>query len=157
MIKGRTNMEFTDLTGIIEFALFREKDAVQFYTKCQEKAERPEIKTVLKEMAEEEKHHVVLLENFDVTSLTQDALESVNDPQMESYIIEKPYHPNMSYQELLQLAIHREADSHKLYTLLSEKSGNSAAEKLFQRLASEELKHKERLEAEYDSEVFQEN
>lgn len=31
-------MIFLDLNEIIEFAILREKDAVQFYTECQEKS-----------------------------------------------------------------------------------------------------------------------
>jgi len=150
-------MNFNSVQEIIDFAIAREKEAVSFYMTCGEKAERQEMKAAFQEMAEEEARHVTFLENVAVSALTEDALHTVNDPKMESYIVEKPFHPNMSYQELLQLAIHREAASYQLYNTILENTPDAAARKILQRLADEELKHKERLEEEYNTQVLREN
>ena len=150
-------MKFSTLQEIIDFAIDREKNAVTFYTTCQERAGRPEMKSAFIEMVEEEKRHVTLLENIQLSSFAEDTVDSVNNPKMEMYIIEKPFHPSMSYQELLQLAIHREASSYQLYTMLGEKTDDGKGKALLKRLAEEELMHKERLEEEYNMDVLQEN
>jgi rubrerythrin len=154
---GRSDMKFQTVDQIIEFAMARERSAVEFYLTCAEKAGRPEMKTAFHEMAGEEKKHVIFLTQIDQTSFAGDTVDLVNRPQMEMYIIDKPFQPNMSYQELLQLAIHREAASYQLYQSLLEKVTDQKSSRLLQQLAREELKHKERLENEYNTDVLQEN
>ncbi len=150
-------MKLSTMGEILDFAKAREKDAVVFYRTCEEKAGRPAMKAAFREMAEEESRHVKFLEQIDPASFASDTVDMVNDPRMEMYIVEKPFHPQMSFQELLQLAIHREAASYHLYLSLKEKTADSKVVQLLDVLAGEELKHKERLEAEYDRDVLQEN
>jgi rubrerythrin len=153
----RSDMKFQTVDQIIEFAIEREKSAVAFYLTCAEKAKRPEMKAAFHEMADEEKKHVIFLTHIDQTSFADDTVNLVNHPKMETYIVDKPFQPNMSYQELLQLAIHREAASYHLYHSLLEKVTDQKSSQLLQRLAKEELKHKERLENEYNTDVLKEN
>jgi len=51
----------------------------------------------------------------------------------------------------------REEKAHDLYTELAAKGRDPHVVKLFQMLAQEELKHKNRIEKEYDEEVLRDN
>ena len=51
----------------------------------------------------------------------------------------------------------REEKSYKLYTSLAQQGKDPSIAKLFQLLAQEELKHKNRLEKEYDEVILKEN
>jgi len=63
----------------------------------------------------------------------------------------------MSYKDLLTLAMKREESSHALYTDLIRQGDDPSVQKLFQVLAQEELKHKLKLEKEYDDLLSHEN
>ena len=77
-------MKFSTLQEIIEFAIDREKNAVDFYTTCHDRAGRPEMKSAFMEMAEEEKRHVTLLENIQQSSFEEDTVDIVNNPKMDT-------------------------------------------------------------------------
>ena len=153
----RDFMNFRTVDQIIRFAVEREQAAVGFYEACAVKAGRPEMKTAFNEMADEERKHVKFLTHIDRMSFAEDTVDAMNHPGMETYIVDKPFHPDMSYQEMLQLAIHREAASAHLYQSLLKKVSDQKSSGLLKRLAGEELKHKERLENEYDNHVMREN
>ena len=150
-------MNFQTVDQIIQFAIDREQTAIEFYQTCADKAGRPEMKNAFYALADEERKHVKLLTRIDPMSFADDTVDAVNHPGMETYIIDKPFHPDMSYQELLQLAIHREAASVHLYQSLLGKVSDQKSSRLLRRLSGEELKHKERLENEYDNHVMREN
>ncbi len=63
----------------------------------------------------------------------------------------------MKYQDLLILAMKREDAAYALYNNLATQSSDESIVKLFQILAQEELKHKNRLEKEYDEVVLKNN
>jgi rubrerythrin len=50
--------------------------------------------------------------------------------------------------EILEMAVAREVDAIKFYTLLADRAGNSVVRRMFEELAAEELEHKEKLELE---------
>ncbi|MBN2103115.1 ferritin family protein [bacterium] len=150
-------MKLKTVQEIIDYAIDREKEAVSFYTTCSERTNRDEMQDAFIEMAAEEAKHIDLLKNMDAAVLHETAVERLNDPKMESYIVEKSFHPDMSYQDLLQLAIHREAASVRLYKTLVEQTDDAAVRSILLKLVTEELKHKERLEEFYNTGVLQEN
>ena len=67
-----------------------------------------------------------------------------------------PYSPDMSYSDLLRMAIKNEEKSQRLYTSTSQIVTEPMLRKLLLVLAQEESVHKERLEKIYDNEVFKE-
>lgn len=50
--------------------------------------------------------------------------------------------------EILEMAVAREVDAIKFYTVLADRAQNSAIRRLFEELAAEEMEHKEKLELE---------
>ncbi len=147
-------MELRDFKEIVRFALEKEKEAVDFYRQCSMLTTRAAMKEVFLEMADEEKNHVRMLENFKPERVEKVKLKEIPNLKISDYLVEKEFSPNMSYQDLLILAMKREEKSYDLYTAFAEKGGDSSVVKLFQFLAQEELNHKNRLEKEYDDVVL---
>ncbi|MFH1940482.1 MAG: ferritin family protein [bacterium] len=150
-------MELNDFKKTIRFALEKEIEAVDFYQKCSELTTRSGMKNAFLEMSEEEKNHVRMLENFKPEHVEKVELKDIPNLKIGDYLVEMEFSPDMSYQDLLILAMKREEKAHSLYLELAQKSRNASVVKLFQILAQEELKHKHRLEREYDDVVLSEN
>jgi len=150
-------MEPKDLKQAIQFALDKEHEAVDFYTKCSSVTERPEMKDAFLEMAEEEKKHVRMLKNFKPERVEEIKLKKIPDLKISDYLVDMDFSADMSYQDLLILAMKREEASVKLYKNFTQYESDPALLKLFQILAQEELKHKNRLQREYDDYILRDN
>lgn len=150
-------MELNDFEKTIAFALEKEKEAVEFYTHCASKTERSGMKDAFIEMAEEEKKHVRMLENFSPEKISSLRLHDVPNLKISDYVVDMEFDPAMGYRELLILAMKREESAHALYTQFANEGGDPGVVKLFQILAQEELRHKNRLEKEYDDMLSQWN
>ena len=150
-------MEIDKLKETIRFALEKEKEAVDFYKECSRITERAEMKDVFMEMVDEEKKHVRMLENFKPEHVEKIKLKEIPDLKISDYLVDVQFDPSMSYRDLLILAMKREEKSNKLYTELAREDGDPSIVKLFQILAQEELKHKNRIQKEYDDMMLQGN
>jgi len=69
-------------------------------------------------------------------------------------MVEAELKPDVSYAEILRIAMKREERSVKLYTDLNEKNQDEALKSLFTFLIQEESKHKYHIERLYDDEVL---
>ncbi|MFO7890491.1 MAG: ferritin family protein [bacterium] len=150
-------MDLTNLKQTINFALDKEHEAIDFYTKCSNFTTRSGMKDAFVEMAEEEKKHVRMLENFKPEQVEKMQLKNIPDLKISDYLVDMEFNPEMSYQDLLILAMKREEASIKLYTEFTQKNSDPALIKLFQILAQEELRHKNRLQKEYDDVILKDN
>lgn len=150
-------MELTQFKKIIQFALDKEKEAVDFYSQCSQLVKRSGMKKAFLEMADEEKKHIRMLEHFQPDRLDKVKLQKVPNLKIGDYLVDNTFSPDMGYQDLLILAMKREEKSYKLYTVLVEEGEDSSIRRLFEILAQEELKHKNCLEREYDDAIFMEN
>lgn len=150
-------MELTDLKEVINFALDKEQEAVDFYTRCSNLSTRSSMKDAFLEMAEEEKKHVRMLENFKPEQVEKIKLKDIPDLKISDYLVDMEFDPEMSYQDLLILAMKREEASIKLYTEFTQENFDPALIKLFQILSQEELRHKNRLQKEYDDVILTDN
>lgn len=150
-------MEIDKFKEMIRFALEKEKEAVDFYKECSRITERKEMKEVFSEMADEEKKHVRMLENFKPEHVEKINLKEIPDLKISDYLVDVQFDPSMSYRDLLILAMKREEKSNILYTELAREGGDPSVVKLFQILAQEELKHKNRIQKEYDDMMLQGN
>ena len=150
-------MELDNLKEIIAFALEKEKEAVTFYETCSEQSTRSGMKQAFLEMADEEKKHVKMLENFTPDDVEHVKIRNIPDLKIGEYLVEMAFTPNMSYQDLLILAIKREESASKMYSQMAVEGTDNSMVKLFQFMAQEELRHKNRLEKEYDDFMMQGN
>jgi rubrerythrin len=150
-------MELDEFKETIRFALEKEKEAVDFYSRSSEMTTRSGMKKAFLEMADEERNHVRMLENFRPEHVEKVHLKEIPNLKISDYLVDMDFDPGMSYQNLLILAMKREEKSHALYTEFAKKEGDPSIAKLFRLLAQEELKHKNRLEKEYDEVVLRGN
>jgi rubrerythrin len=150
-------MTATPIEEIINFAIDKEREAIAFYEDLAGKAQDPVIKDAVLSMADEERKHEKLLMN-----LTPKKLQFVRDTnqpdlKLSDYLVETPFSKDSTYQDLLIIAMKREEKSLALYSDLEQRAADDATRKLFTLLKGEELKHKTRLEKEYDERVLSED
>jgi rubrerythrin len=139
---------------IISFALDKEKEAMLFYEDLSGKAEDPVMKESLLSMADEEQKHARLLRGLTPKDLMLGPGTAGQDLKIGDYLVEVKPSKNLSYQDLLIIGIKREERSLALYSDLEKRAADAATRSLFSLLRGEELKHKTRLEREYEERIL---
>ena len=148
-------MKLDNLDEILRFAIRKEADAAAFYRMAADRSD-PGVKQAFKELAIEEEGHKKKLEGFDLKQISKIKLKETKGLGMGEVMEDVPYSSDMSYADLLRMAIKNEEKSQKLYTSTSQIVTEPMLKRLLLILAQEESTHKERLEKIYDKEVFQE-
>jgi rubrerythrin len=143
-------MTIIEFNEIIDFAIAREKEAVDFYRDLQKMAKFSGQKDMLKELESMEMGHIVVIENIRKKGVKTDEIKQIPNLQISEYIAKDLSEDDLSYQNILIKAMKREELSFKLYTDMSSKFSNKEISDLFKRLASEEAKHKLHFEVLYD-------
>ena len=103
-----------------------------------------------------EEGHKKKLDDFDVKKIGQMELKKTGGLGLSEMLEDIPYSSDMSYADLLRMAIKQEEKSQKLYTSTANISPEPSLKKLLLVLAQEESTHKEKLEKIYDEEVLKE-
>ena len=147
-------MELENADDIFDFAIAREKEAVLFYQNLQEMVRFTDKKELLRKFESMERGHIVVIEqirreNPDVIDVPQ-----VQNLHISDYIVAGALSEEMSYQDIIILAMKKEEAAFRLYTDLAAKGMNATVRKLFDKLASEEAKHKLSFERMYDDEIL---
>ena len=143
-------MTINEFNEILDFAVEREKEAVEFYHKLQTEARFKAQIDMLKELEAMEMGHIIVIENIRKNGVPDNQIKTVPNLKISEYISTEPENLDMSYQSLLIRAMKREEASTKLYTEMSLKFPDPELSKLFRKLASEEASHKLRFETLYD-------
>lgn len=147
-------MEFESLNDIVDFAIEREKEAAEFYETAFEDESMSGTREMLKEFANEERKHQVMLEKFKTEGLDDSVedykLKWITDIKRSNFVDDAEYRPGMAYHELLMLAMKREEKALALYNELLKQADTPDGQKLFKMLCQEEAKHKLALETMYD-------
>lgn len=142
---------------IIDFAVAREEEAVKFYHDLQERVKFAAQIEMLKELEDMEKGHISVLESIRERGLGKLQSKEVTDLKISDYLVKVEPSSNMSYQDILIVAMKREEASQRLYLEMSARFSGTEGEPLFARLAAEEGQHKLRFEKLYDEEVLRDN
>ncbi len=145
------------LEEIIDFAIEREKEAVKFYRDLQEMTKFSSKKKMLKDLENMEKGHIEILENLKNKELKDIEVPEIQDLHISDYMVAPKPEGELSYQDIISIAIKKEEASYKLYKDLAENTDNENARKLFLKLSSEEAKHKQIFEKIYDEEILSED
>ena len=156
-------MNLTSVNEVLTFAIRKEADAAAFYRMAAERS-NPGVKKAFEELAREEDGHKKKLEALDLKKLervkmkpaegtSQGPAEGLGIAEMFSDV---PYSSDMSYAELLRMAIKNEVASHTLYTSAAGAVSDPGVKKVLLAFAKEESKHKTRLEKIYDEDILQE-
>ncbi len=147
-------MNFASLEEILDYAVAKEKEAVQFYSRLAKEESFSGAREMFTEFAREEGRHERLLLEFKTRGTAQAVadypLKWIKDLKRSDFAVEIEYRPGMAYNEILMLAMKREEKALKLYNEFLRQAQGPEAKKLFQVLCQEEAKHKLALESLYD-------
>jgi rubrerythrin len=142
-----------DRGKILNVALNKEKEARDFYLNAVERVKRLGTKVLLKDLAEMENSHVQLISSALETGVvdTIGIPLDLQDIRLSDYLVpEKQITEQSTSQDVLIIAIHREARAEKFYIDFAGSFKGSDVETLFRRLAGEEYNHRRMLEKEYE-------
>jgi rubrerythrin len=148
-------MKLNNVDEILRFAIRKEADAAAFYRMAADRS-NPGVKKAFEELAKEEEGHKKKLEGFDLKKIEQMELKETKGLGISEMTEDVPYSSDMSYADLLRMAIKNEEKSQRLYNSTSQIVTEPSFKKLVMILAQEESAHKERLEKIYDKEILQE-
>lgn len=142
---------------VINFAIDGEKEAVKFYQELQEKTKFQARKELMIELENMEKGHIVILENIRSKGIGDVTVKKVTNLNISEYIVDVEPYDNMTYQDVLIVAMKKEEQAEKLYKDLAGNFPGTDLETLFLKLANEEAGHKLQFETLYDEHVLKEN
>lgn len=157
MSESLNNLHFSSITEVLDFAVAKEEEARDFYLEWADEVRNSSIKEVLKEFAGEEQKHKDLILKVKAGGTFKTKAEEIIDLKIGDYFVQTNPDETMSYQDALQVAIQREIGAQELYKYLSGRSSDQTMKELFDKLALEESKHKQRLEQMFDEDVLTEN
>ncbi len=149
--------EFSNINDILDFAIAREQDAVDFYNRLAGKARNNDMRQIFEQFAREEMMHKARLAKIKEEGVITLPTEKVVDLKIADYVVLDSERDDMTYEQALVLAMKREKAAFKLYLALSEKVDKTEYKELFKQLAQEESRHKLRFELEYDEYVLKDN
>jgi len=143
---------FHSADDILDFAIAREDQAHDFYVELAARARKGDVRAALQDFAIDELQHRIRLEAIKAGE-TAFLDEEVGSLDISETVAESTAHPDMSYVELLVIAMHREKAAFRLYTNLASIARTTQQRDTLLGLAREEAQHKLRLEIEYDWET----
>ena len=143
-------MTIQEFNEILDFAISREQEAVQFYRDLQQEAKFQSQLEMLKELESMEMGHIVVIENIRRHGVSEADIPAVPNLRISEYLSADVETLDLGYQNILIKAMKREENSFKLYSEMSAKFPDSELSTLFRKLASDEAKHKLLFERLYD-------
>ena len=144
-------MSFESFEEIINFAIEKEKEAAAFYEDAFHQEVSSGNRKTFEEFAAEERKHQAMLENFSKNKkLPEYQFKWIPDLKRSDYMLDLEYKKDMTYTDLLLVAMKREEHSLKLYNDLRKKAEDEDLITLFKILSQEEARHKNILESFYD-------
>ena len=148
---------WASVEDLLDFAIGKEQEAVDFYTELAENARNPEMKPVFREFAGMEEGHKRRLQNIKQGGQLEASSDKVMDLKIADYLVNAEPGMDMSYQDALILAMKREQSAYNLYNDLAGIAEDKSVREAMIALADEEAKHKLRFETEYDEYVLKDN
>ena len=139
---------------MIQFAIQREIESVDFYTKASQMVKYSGTRELFLDFAKQEEGHKKKLEDVNTGKIVLGKIEKIPNLKISDYLVEGELKPDIPYAEILRIGMKREERSVKLYTDLKEKNQDEGLNSLFTFLIQEESKHKYSLEKIYDDEVL---
>ncbi len=141
-----------ELTELLDIAIYKEIASQAIYIAGQSRTQDPGVKTLLKELAEEELKHSQWLKNFKEKGLEKQDWhrKKVSNLMISEYLTGGEALEGAGLQDTLVFALKREQQAIEFYSKMMGIMKNETAKRLCERLVHEELKHKLKLEMSYD-------
>lgn len=143
----------------LQIAIEAEIKAYNLYKETSEKVSSAGTKVMLLELADQELEHRKLLENIDLKGNYQKLGQSINrqSPGIAKFLVATELKEHASPQDVMIFAMKEEQKAYNFYIDLKNHFAGTELEDLFDRLATEERRHKIKLEEEYDEHFLKEN
>jgi rubrerythrin len=151
--QGGAMKQWDSVDEILDYAIGQEEQAVDFYTDLAARVEKPWVRKIFEDYAEEERGHKRKLLAIKEGKLLHSDERVVDDLKIADYLVDASPDISMGYRDALILAMKKEKAAFKLYNDLATASSDSQIRETFQNLAQEEAKHKLRFELEYDDAI----
>jgi rubrerythrin len=148
------NREFND---IIDYAVEKENEAIDFYSQLKDSVKLPAILDVLNDIINMEKGHINRLQQIRTADISQVSVKYSEPLNLSNYLEEKINYESLDYPALLLIAMKREEKAKNLYADLSNHVSDTELKKIFTILAEEEEQHKTQFEKIYDERVLIDN
>ena len=149
-------MEQRKLGDYIDIAILREEEAYAFYTDLLAMVLDQSAKDALKLLANDEKKHKAFLVSYRDGGYGAGALR-LNQPidyKVAEHMDKPDIKKDMKSKDVFLVAAHRELNSYNFYMGLAGLHGEGELKDIFTKMASEELKHKEKVEYLYSNAAF---
>jgi rubrerythrin len=147
-------MDEKQFKEIIKFAIGREVDSMDFYTRAGQMVKHSGARELFRDFVKQEEGHKKKLEGAMEGKIDVAKIEKVPNLKISDYLVDTELRPDISYADILRIAMKREERSVKLYTDLKGRNQDVNLNNLFTFLVQEESKHKYALEKLYDDEVL---
>ncbi|MCK7510492.1 MAG: rubrerythrin [Desulfobacterales bacterium] len=154
-MEKEVHMKFDSLEAIVDFAIEKEKEAVEFYSGLAQGGGlfrhqgdvhglRQGGSTSTRSCSRSSRPRASprAMKNY--------KLKWIKDIKRSDYVVELEYRKGMAYNEILMLAMKREEKALKLYNDFLKQAETPESQKVFKMLCQEEAKHKLALETMYD-------
>jgi rubrerythrin len=147
-------MDQKQFQEIIEFAIHREIESMDFYDRASKLVKHSGTRDLFVDFAKQEEGHKRKLEEARAGKIVLGKIEKIPNLKISDYMVEAELKPDISYGDILRIAMKREERSVRLYTDLNQKNQDETLRNLFTFLVQEESKHKYYIERLYDDEVL---
>jgi rubrerythrin len=144
-------MDRTELDAIIDFAVERERKAAEFYRELQSVVRFRHMKDVLASFEAVERSHIDILKRLRKKSPR--SFHPVPDAVslgLADKLVPAPPTAEMSYEDVLILAMRREKEAQEFYGALADAAISPETKAVFAALAAQEAEHKVQFELKYD-------
>lgn len=145
---------FKTVSEVIDYAIRKESESFTFYNDLAQMISKPSLRRMLEGFAVEELQHRIRLEAVKSGEYSLTDTEDPGSLNIAETVPEVELSADMSYQDLLHLAMKRELIAYRVYLSLEMATQDAELKAIFQGLAREEAEHKLRLEIEYDLSTF---
>lgn len=149
-------MSFVSMKEVLDFAIEREETAYQLYKRAAELTESPSARKLFEELAQEEATHKDVFTKVDPDKIEEVNVCAIPEATIGKYLMDVPFHPHMTYQEILTYALKSEESAYQLYKAAAGMTEDPKLQKTLLTFAEVELGHRRKIEALYDEHVLTE-
>jgi len=149
-------MSAKTLGGLIEIAIEREEASYAFYLGLKDKVADKDVKEAMEFLATEELKHKEFLERYRDGRYEASALQMAHpvDYKIAEHFTAPDPDKDMDTKDVYLVAAHRELLAHNFYKALADLHPDGEVKEILEKMASQELKHKEKVEYLYANTAF---
>ncbi len=146
-----------EFNKIIDFAILREQEAVDFYVELQNHAKFKDQAQMMKDFENMERGHIIVLKNLKEKGKVFVDESKATSMKISNYVIADYDKDDLTYENIILIGIKREERAYKLYKDLANNFDDEDVKKAFNHLASQEIGHRNLFSDLYDKHVLKDN